>query len=155
MLVKSKSLKRRNLPKGNNALAKINLRPNLLFQIILASAVILMIQNNLIIGLGLLGFSGYNLFFTKNKYVVEFYDEYVVFQLDNFEDEVYIVFYSEIESWQYHQLNKGIDSVEVQLVNLDKLTFNSYDRRNMKRYMKKFTKLKDAKEVALRNVSAN
>lgn len=153
--LKSKKLKIKNVPKGQKAMSKIYLRPNTLFQFLLFFSIILILRDNMIVGLGLIGFSCYNLLFTKNKYVVEFYESYVLFHLDNFDEEVYLLFYNEIESWHYNKNTKGIDQVKVRLQDGKELSFNSYERRRMKKYMERFTKQKEFNEAVLERVQAN
>lgn len=153
--LKSKKLNIKNVPKGNNAVSKIYLRPNTLFQFLLFFSIVLILRDNTIVGLGLIGFSCYNLLFTKNKYVVEFYETYVLFHLENFDDEVYLLFYNEIESWSYINNNKGIDQIKVRLQGGKELAFNSYERRKMKKYMERYTKQKDINEAVLNRVQTN
>ncbi|MGL5541662.1 MAG: hypothetical protein ACRDBX_08540 [Erysipelotrichaceae bacterium] len=136
--VNSKVIMKRNLPKGKVAISKIDMKPVQLFYAIIGMGFVFLGFGTYLIGIPLIIFSAYNLFFTKAEPVVEFYDEYVLFKNDRFQEEYYLVFYREILAWKYFQNKKAMDEVEITLQNHQRLIFTSYDKGKMVRLMRSF-----------------
>lgn len=93
-----------------------------------------MAHSNLMIGILLIALFLYYLFVNKNQTVTEFYEDFVVFYHERNEEECYILFWDEIESWDYERGRFDVDRLHVKLKNGEKIAFRSLSRLKMKKY---------------------
>ncbi|MGL5978839.1 MAG: hypothetical protein ACRCZJ_07595 [Erysipelotrichaceae bacterium] len=135
--VRSKKLKKRYLPKGNTAVAKVDIKPVKALYVLFFMGVALFLLSNYFVGGLVIAFCCYALFFTSNKHMIEFYDTYVLF-LDPQSEDYYLVFYNEILTWKYHTNRKGVDYIEIKLVNHEALRFVGYDKAKVLKQFRKF-----------------
>ena len=150
MKIKSNRYKCRNLPANYVVTAKIKSKPVVTLGFIAGVGVILLFQDSyFFIGVLLLLFSGYSLFFSKNQTTVEFSDDFVVFYLDDHADECYMIYYNDIEDYEYIRRLFDTDVVRIRLKDHKLLEFKSLDKYKVQKNFEKYVhieKIEDDEE---------
>lgn len=139
MKIKSNRFKCRNLPAEYKVRATIKSKPIVTMGLIAVIGVILLFQNAyFFVGVLLLFFSCYSLFFSKNMTTIEFSDEFVIFYLDDHLDECYMVYYDDIENYEYKRKLFDTDILKIRLKNQKILEFKSLDKMKVQKNMHKY-----------------
>lgn len=137
MRIKSKHLKKWNLPGYGTKLDCVKSKPYPFLFAFLAASVILFSLNQKVIGIALLALTCYQLGVGNNSTICEFFDRYVVFYDAQDHDGCYILFWQDVAQWQYCC---GIfrDTLSVTLRDGTSLTFNSLSRRKIEHYFRQY-----------------
>ena len=144
MKIKSNRFKCRNLPANYVVDARIKSKPIISMCFVAVTGFILLFQDSyFFMGVLLLFFSGYSLLFSKNQTTVEFSDDFVVFYLDDHHGECYLIYYTDIENYEYQRKLFDTDVVKIKLKNQKILEFKSLDRRKIQKNFKKHAKMLD------------
>ena len=149
MKIKSNRFKCRNLPANYEVNARVKSKPVLTMCFIAVAGLILIFQNSyFFMGVLLLFFGMYSLLFSKNQTTVEFSDDFVIFYLDDHGGECYLIYYADIESYEYQRKLFDTDIVRIKLKNQKILEFKSLDRRKITKNLEKHVahKIEDDEE---------
>lgn len=149
LIVRSKNLKIRNLPKGHKMIDSVNSKPFVFFSFCLVIGVLLIIlcQSYLIGGI-LTVLSLYNFFCIKNEKLMEFYDEFVVFyHINSYKDECFLLFWEDIESWKITHTKKDYDEILLRLKNGKTVCLKCVSKHKVQRYFKRYANQADKKAV--------
>ncbi len=140
MEVRSKVLKIRNLPQGNKRIGSINAKPYAFFVVTLIAGILLVMKQSHLIGsIGII-LSLYQLCFTQNEKLAEFYVDYAVFyHINDHKDECFLLFWEEVEDWQCICKHSGYDRIEITLNNQKNVSLRCVDQHKINRYLKRFT----------------
>ena len=124
MRMKSKYLKRWNLPPYGVKLDSIKSKPYPVLIAILFLGAALISLNQKVIGIAILVLACYQLGIGNNSVLCEFYDRYVVFYSTQDPDGCYILFWQDVAKWQY-QCGLMQDTLRVLLKDGSKVEFSS------------------------------
>lgn len=137
MRMKSKYLKRWNLPPYGVKLDSIKSKPYPVLIAILFLGAALISLNQKVIGIAILVLACYQLGIGNNSVLCEFYDRYVVFYSTQDPDGCYILFWQDVSKWQY-QCGLMQDTLRVLLKDGSKIEFSSLSRRKVEQYFRKY-----------------
>lgn len=137
MRMKSKNLKRWNLPPYGVKLDCIKSKPYPVLIVILFLGVALITFQQKVIGIAVLVLACYQLGVGNNSVLCEFYDRYVVFYSSHDPDGCYILFWQDVAGWRY-QSGLMQDTLYVLLKDGTKLEFPSLSRRKVELYFRKY-----------------
>ncbi len=147
MKTRSNRYKVRNLPENYPVKDVIKNKPVFaMFVFMLIGGVMIFSTKYALIGAVFALVGGYTLFFAENKVSVEFSQDFMVVYLAEQEEECFLIYYNEIESYKY--CAKMYQTDEVQIITKDRkmFEFKSLDRRKMKKFLKAYlTKENDKK----------
>lgn len=148
MNIRSKNLKIRNLPKGNRRLDQINSKPYVFLGLFLVLGVTLFLCRSYLLGSMFIILFFYNFCFIKNDILIEFYDEYVVFyHYNNRKDECFLLFWQDIEKWQYVHTKKDYDQIEVWLKNGKQVSIQCISQHKTLKYFKRYANANVVQEM--------
>ncbi len=137
MRMKSKKLKRWNLPAYGEKLDCIKAKPYpILFGFLVFGAGLISL-NQKVIGIAILVLACYQISINNNQVLCEFYDRYVVFYNSQDSDDCYILFWQDVAQWQY-QRGWMQDTLHVLLKDGTKLDFTSLSRRKVEHYFRTY-----------------
>lgn len=117
MNVKSKILKIRNIPKGGNKIAQIKAKPYGFILLFLGLGIVLLWTRFYFLGIIISAVFLYYLLFVKDILLVEFYDAYAVFYLNNGNDECFLLFWEDIYHWDITSSRRDLDVLNIMLKN--------------------------------------
>ena len=137
MQLKSKILKKWNLPSYGVRLGKITSKPYPILIAFLGGGVILILVRQPVFGIAVCALSFYQLCIGHNDSLCEFYDQYVVFYSPKEPDDCYIMFWEDVAEWKYHS---GVthDTLHVLLKDGQVLDFSSLSRRKTEHFFRRF-----------------
>lgn len=139
MNIRSKNLKIRNLPKGNQRLDQINSKPYLFLGLFLVMGTALLLCKSYLLGSMFIILFFYNFCFVKNDILIEFYNEYAVFyHYNNHKDECFLLFWQDIAKWQYVHTKKDYDEIEVWLKNGRQVCIKCISQHKTLKYFKRY-----------------
>lgn len=139
MKTRSNRYKKRNLPENYPVKNVIKVKPIFAMLVfILIGGIMTFSTNYKLIGAVFAVIGGYTLFFTENKVSVEFSNDFMVVYLEENEDECFLIYYNEIESYQYKAKMYQTDLVQIITKDRKMFEFKSLDRRKMKKYLKEY-----------------
>lgn len=137
MRMKSKKLKRWNLPAYGVKLDCIKAKPYpILFGILIFGAALITL-NQKVLGIAILVLACYQIGVNNNQVLCEFFDRYVVFYSSHDPDSCYILFWQDVAQWHY-QSGFMQDTLYVLLKDGTKLDFSSLSRRKIELYFRKY-----------------
>lgn len=141
--MKSKILKIRNLPTDGKLLDRVTSKPYLFIVFFIVVGVIFLFTPFYLLGIVLCILFLYNLLFVKNITLIEFYDAYVFFYLNNGKDECFVLFWEDILKWNYTQHRNRLDLLQIHLKNNESITMKCLSRKKILKYFHKYGDLKD------------
>lgn len=137
MRMKSKKLKRWNLPAYGEKLDCVKSKPySILIMIVLIGLALISIDQK-VIGIAIIVLACYQIGFANNQVLCEFYDHYVVFYKTQEPDECFILFWQDVAKWQY-RCGWMQDELHVILKDGTTMDFCSLSRRKIERYFRKY-----------------
>ena len=101
--VKSKVLKIRNLPTDGRKIDQINAKPYLVIAVFLFIGIALLFTRVYLIGIVITFLFLYCLLFVKDVVLIEFYETYAVFYLNNGKEECFLLFWQDVAKWSITQ----------------------------------------------------
>ncbi len=108
--MRSKVLKKRNIPKNVTIIKKVTLKPVFLLSIpIVISAAILVFTSITILGLSLLGLTSFFFFILPNHVLFEMTEEFLVLYNCKSKDECTLIYWDEIMNYEYRYNKTGAD----------------------------------------------
>lgn len=138
MNVKSKVLKIRNLPTGSKKIDKINAKPYLVLIVFLLVGIMLLFTSFYLIGIVISFLFLYCLLFIKNVTLVEFYEDYAVFYLNNGNEECFILFWEDITSWNIVSSRFDLDVLNIELRNRQCISLKCVSAKKVEKYFAKY-----------------
>lgn len=140
MDVRSKILKIRNLPQGDKRIGSINAKPYAFFVVVLLTGILSVMKEHYLFGSIFIIVSLYNLCFTQNEKLAEFYADYAVFyHINDHKDECFLLFWEDVEGWQCMRRHSGYDMIEITMHNQKSVSLRCVDKHKIDRYLKRFT----------------
>lgn len=134
MNVRSKVLKIRNLPHDGKKVAQITSKPYLFIIICLLIGGALLFTRMYLLGVVIAILFLCYLLFVRDVVLVEFFDRYVVFYLNNGQDECYLLFWEDVASWQLVQHRNDLDELKVVLKNQQTISLRCLGRKKLLRW---------------------
>lgn len=134
MSVHSKVLKVHNLPKQGKKIGQVKAKPYLFIMVCLCFGICLLYTSCYLIGVMVVMLFAYNLLFVKDMVLAEFYDEYVVFYLDQNKDECYLLFWEDIAQWGITKHKHTLDTLDIMLKNQKCISFKCLHKRKIEKY---------------------
>lgn len=132
MKVKSNRFKCRNLPKNYDVNVQIKSKPvTMLVLGIIMGCMILLQQKYFFVGIFLIGMGIFGLIFSKNPTTCEFSNQFVVFYLDDHEEDCYMIYYDDVDHYEYKKKIFDTDTIKITLKNHKVLEFKSLDRKKI------------------------
>lgn len=139
MKVKSNRYKCRNLPTHYSVNQVIKAKPVFAMLVFFVIGFVMLFHKNYwYMGAFFCAIGGYTLFFTKNNVAVEFSDDFMVVYLDDKSDECYLIYYDEVDKFQYQAKMYETDIVRIFMKNKKIFEFKSLDRRRLKKNLNKY-----------------
>lgn len=147
MNVKSKILKIRNLPCNETRLDTISSKPYAFICVILALGILLLCSSYYLIGAVVSIFSAYYLLAVKNVKLVEFYENYAVFYLNNGKEECFVMFWEDVAQWEISGNRMDLDTLNVMLKNNQSISIRCVQRKKIEKFFQMHTCLKKTNAV--------
>ena len=147
MDVKSKVLKIRNLPCDGKKLDTISSKPYGFICVLLIAGIILLCSNYYLVGCVITIFSAYYLFFVKNIKLVEFFDRYALFYMNNGKDECFVLFWEDVDHWEFSKCKNDLDSLTITLKNHQSVSIKCVSRKKIEKYLTECTTQKDTCQI--------
>lgn len=139
MKTRSNRYKKRNLPENYPVNNVIKVKPIFaMFVFLLIGSIMIFSTNYKLIGAVFALIGGYTLFFAENKVSVEFSNDFMVVHLDEQVEECFLIYYNEVESYNYRAKMYQTDHVQIITKDRKMFEFKSLDRNKMKKYLKKY-----------------
>ena len=148
MRVRSKILKIRNLPKTGEKRGEIKTKPYGLLLTFLVIGIALLFTSYYVFGIVLVGIFLYYLLFIKNTLLVEFFDTYAVFYLNNGKDECYVLFWNDVKDWQLEKAKRDMDILNIVLKDDTTIALKCLGRKKICKYFKQYAAVGAHKEQA-------
>lgn len=137
MNVRSKILKIRNLPVDGKKDGQIKAKPYGLILLFLCIGLALLCTQLYFIGIVVVGIFLYYLVFVKDMTLVEFYDTFAVFYLNNGKDECFLLFWEDLDHWEMVSSKKDLDVLNVVLKNNQTVSLKCLGKKKIIRNFKK------------------
>lgn len=134
MNVKSKVLKIRNLPTDGKKIDQINAKPYMLIIVFLLIGVSLLFTRVYLMGIVIALLFLYCLLFVKDVVLIEFYERYAVFYLNNDKDECFLLFWEDIEKWSVTSSRNELDTLNIELKNHQCVSLKCVSRKKVEKY---------------------
>lgn len=147
MNVKSKVLKIRNLPSDGQKLDTISSKPYAFILVLFSAGIILLCTEYYLIGAIASIFGGYYLFFVKNVKLIEFFDRYAIFYMNNGRDEAFVLFWEDVQRWEFVPCKSELDTLTITLKNQQSVSIKCVSKKKIEKYLKEQTCLKKASTV--------
>lgn len=139
MKTKSNKYKIRNLPENYPVIQSIKTKPVFaMFVFLLIGGIMVFSTNYKLIGAVFAVIGGYTLFVEKNKVSVEFSNDFMVVYLEDNEEECFLIYYNDIETYNYRARMYQTDYIQIITKDKKMFEFKCLDRRRMKKYVKEF-----------------
>ena len=138
MNVKSKILKTRNLPKDGKKLDSIGTKPYMIICICIVLGFFLLFTRFYLFGIVLVILFLYYLLFVKNVVLIEFYDQYAVFYLNNGNEECFLLFWNDILKWNISESRNELDELHIVLKNREHVDLKCLGKKKIKRWFSQF-----------------
>lgn len=135
MQMKSKMLKKWNLPSYGKKLDQITSKPYLFLLLLALCGVVLFLWGHAVIGVVVVVTAGYQFCVGQNLILCEFYDQYAVFYPEAGSDECFLLFWEDVAGWQY-QSGWMHDTLKILLKDGNSVEFASLCRRKMEHYFR-------------------
>ncbi len=141
--MKSKELKTYNLPREQEIIHQLEVKPYAFLVTILIIGIAYIFYNGSI-ALVLMSMSLYALFFLPDRKLLIFTEEYMVMQNKAAKDDCIMIYYDEIISWQYIRSSK-VDTLVVELEDGTLEKIDCFSKRRVTKYMEEFAPNKQIK----------
>lgn len=134
MNIKSKILKIRNLPTNGKKIDQINSKPYMCIIVFLLFGIAMLWTSFYLLGIIITLIFLFYLLFVKDKTLVEFYDQYVIFYLNNGKEECFLLFWEDILHWDITQNRKDLDVLNIILKDNEQIALNCLSRKKIEKY---------------------
>lgn len=102
--------------------------------------VLIFMKSYMFVGILLLGMALFGLIFSKNPVTVEFSDQFVIFYLDDHQEDCYLVYYEDIDRYEYKRKVFDTDVLQIVLKNQKVLEFKSLDKKKVTKNLNQHVK---------------
>lgn len=138
MNVKSKILKIRNLPCNGKKIAEIKAKPYGFILLFLGVGLLLLCTRFYFLGIVIAALFLYYLLFVKDILLVEFYDLYAVFYLNNGNDECFLLFWEDIYHWDISSSRRDLDVLNIMLKNDQTYSLKCLGKKKIVRFFEQY-----------------
>ena len=132
--VRSKILKIRNLPVDGKKLGQIKAKPYGFILLFLLLGIAMTFTRFYIFGFIIAAVFLFYLVGVKDMLLVEFYDRYAVFYLNNGLDECFLLFWDDIEHWEIVSSRRDLDVLNITLKNHQTISLKCLGKKKIERY---------------------
>lgn len=146
--VKSKILKIRNLPSDGKKVDQIKAKPYGFIIVFLLFGVALLWTSFYLLGIIITLIFLYYLLFVKDMVLIEFYDRYVVFYLNNGRDECFLLFWEDIMEWSVTSSRRDLDVLNIILKNNEHIALKCITRKKVEKYFTLYGSGKTEKDIS-------
>lgn len=136
--VRSKILKIRNLPIDGKKIGQIKAKPYGFILLFLFMGICLLCTRFYIVGFVITAIFIYYLFFVRDMVLVEFFDRYVVFYLNNGKEECFLLFWEDIEHWNITSSRRDMDVLNIILRNNQTIALKCLGRKKIEKYFNEY-----------------
>lgn len=147
MNVKSKILKIRNLPTDGKKIDQINVKPYSFIIVCLIAGISLMCTSLYLIGFIITFLFLYYLLFVKDVVLIEFYDQYAVFYLNNGKEECFLLFWEDVLRWSITSNRNDLDLLNIVLRNNECIALKCLSRKKVEKYFLRYVNHDPEKEI--------
>lgn len=149
--MRSQTIRIRNLPKTNETLHQVRIKPIMLlvFLAIGGVAFILLKPEIYFVGILLLLFGLFGLLVMPDKVLCEFSDEYMVLYNLNEKSRCNIIYYEDIVSWRY-EWHATYDQLYITLVDGTSEVMELYNKSSVKKYLDQYAPNKEVKNTSIK-----
>lgn len=147
MNVKSKILKIRNLPTDGKKIDQINAKPYSFIIVCLIAGISLMCTSLYLIGFIITFLFLYYLLFVKDVVLIEFYDQYAVFYLNNGKEECFLLFWEDVLRWSITSNRNDLDLLNIVLRNNECIALKCLSRKKVEKYFLRYVNHDPEKEI--------
>lgn len=146
--MKSKELKKYNLPEDRILLGVIDAKPNTYLFLFFLMGLVFVATTHYALGVFMTGVSAMAFVLLPRRVMIEFYDNYLVLYNHAGKNDCEMIYYEDVVKWRY---NYGISYDELQIVLTDNSThvIDAYSRVEYETLMNRF--LKDKKDKTKRS----
>lgn len=144
--LRSKRLKTRNLPSSRIIETKIDTKPYIGLIVVLMIAIACIMTDFWIFGLLLSLLCIAALIFVKNQCITELNEEFAVFYREGDPEECTVVYWDEIEDWNYVYAKVGLDYIKILMKNGEVLMFKSFSKNKLLKYFNRYAPKKAIEE---------
>ena len=137
--VKSKILKIRNLPKDGKRIDHVNAKPYLFIIVCLIVGVALLFTKIYFVGIVITLLFLYYFVFVRDVVLVEFYDQYAVFYLNNGKDECFLLFWEDVVKWEIINNRNDLDHLNIIMRNQESITLKCLSKKKVAKYFGQYT----------------
>lgn len=148
MNIKSKILKIRNLPTDGKKIDQINAKPYLFIIVFLIVGICLMCTRLYLVGFVVTFLFLYYLLFVKDVVLIEFFDRYAVFYLNNGKDECFLLFWEDVLHWSISGNRNDLDLLSIVLRNNETVALKCLSRKKVEKYFQLCTAHDEEKEIS-------
>ena len=150
--MKSKELKKYNLPEDRILLGLIDAKPNTFLFLIFLIGLALVATAHYTVGAFITGVSAMAFMVLPRRILVEFYENYLVLYNHAGKNDCEMIYYEDVVKWRY---NYGISYDELQIILTDNSThtIDAYSKVEYEALMNRF--LKDKKDKTKRSKGKN
>lgn len=141
--MKTKEIKRYNLPNERMIIKKIDAKPYELFIVFFLISILLVVNTTWYYGGGLALMIVIVFLIMPNRILIEFTNEFLVLYNKGNSSDCYIVYYEDVVSWKYNVGFKD-DNLAISLIDGTTLKIEAFSKIQFEHYMNRF--LKDKKE---------
>jgi len=136
--VKSKVLKIRNLPTDGRKIDQINAKPYLIIAVFLFIGIALLFTRVYLIGIVITFLFLYCLLFVKDVVLIEFFENYAVFYLNNGKEECFLLFWQDVAKWSITSSRNDLDVLNIELKNQQCISLKCVSRKKVEKYFLQF-----------------
>lgn len=147
MNVKSKVLKIRNLPADGKKIDQINAKPYLVIIVFLLIGISLLFTRVYLIGIVITFLFLYYLLFVKDVVLIEFYETYAVFYLNNDRDECFLLFWEDVAKWTITSSRNDLDVLNIELRNHQCIALKCLSRKKVEKYFMAYANPQQESEI--------
>ena len=151
-LMKSKELKKYNLPEDRILLGLIDAKPNTFLFLFFLIGLALVATTHYTVGAFITGVSTMAFMVLPRRILIEFYENYLVLYNHAGKNDCEMIYYEDVVKWRY---NYGISYDELQIILTDNSThtIDAYSKVEYETLMNRF--LKDKKDKTKRSKGKN
>ena len=122
----------------HSKIGQVNAKPYLFIIFCLCMGICLLYTSYYLLGVMIVMLFAFNLLFVRDMVLAEFYDEYVVFYLDQNKDECYLLFWEDIEQWHITKHKRTLDTLDIILKNQKSISFKCLHKRKIEKFFETY-----------------
>ena len=78
---------------------------------------------------------------------MEFFDRYALFYMNNGKDECFVLFWEDVDHWEFSKCKNDLDSLTITLKNHQSVSIKCVSRKKIEKYLTECTTQKDTCQI--------